>query len=117
MSDWRERALCVGDPMFHNQSRAGIERATRICQDCPVWRSCEEWVSGEKDYEGVAAGRYWRKAKPMAPVLSRPRARFEWDDYDHLANLGVSLTDIAERFGIQRDSLVKALKLRDQEAA
>ena len=59
MSDWRDRAACLGDDhdafFPHRDDATGTDAALRVCATCPVATECLEAALAK---EGNLAGQY-----------------------------------------------------------
>jgi WhiB family redox-sensing transcriptional regulator len=56
---WREKAKCLGmdNDIFFNSLGNNVEKAKKICRQCPVQRQCLEWASEEQVNHGIFGGR------------------------------------------------------------
>jgi WhiB family transcriptional regulator, redox-sensing transcriptional regulator len=88
ITDWRTRAACVdADPELffpEGTSDPAIDRAKRICTDCPVRARCLDWALSHGAYFGIWGGRTEAERHAM-----RGSEREAW---------GVTICSLAERW-------------------
>lgn len=56
------------DPWLFDQTHINLAMpALGICNFCPFWQECEEWVMPkENHYDGVVGGKVWRNGRVLA---------------------------------------------------
>ena len=113
MSDWRDRAACKGDLFFGRDRIAAVA----TCLSCDVRAECHQWATEDRNFEGIAAGLNWKQSQKAGTSRNHHSARFDWEDFDYLLGQGLTLAQIAERLGIKRASLQKAITRRNKGLA
>jgi len=55
--EWHQRAACRGETaLYFSGATENVEKATAICQTCPVREHCHQTAMGDPDLQGVWAG-------------------------------------------------------------
>jgi hypothetical protein len=54
--DWRDLALCAGNPGFEQFPR----EAVKTCRQCPSLNPCYDEAMRDRDFEGIAGGMQWQ---------------------------------------------------------
>jgi WhiB family redox-sensing transcriptional regulator len=119
MTNWRDEALCAttAPDAFFPEGNESAAMAKAICAQCPVKQQCLDYAVETRENDGVWGGltpaerrKLWVRADAPLGRWTPPRGA-DWGDVLSAHRAGVSVLEIADRFGISERSVYRIVAL------